>query len=103
MFDGSAIIWSGHCGQKQRPRREIDNGCAGDAYRIKFRVAEIPCGHWWPNITLPKNAAIDGVERIHVVQFGRDNDHRAAWTTLDIQRLRINGAFDRPVKVQIAR
>ena len=45
----------------------------------------------------------DGVERIHIIRFGHRNDHWAAWTALDVKRLRINVAYDRTVKIHVAR
>src|ERR1044072_3972338 len=103
MFYGLPRVRCCYCIQEERPRRKIDNRRASDAHRIKFGVAEIPCGHWRANVTLPNNTAIEGVERIHVIQFGYGNDHRfATWAVLDVERLRVNDAFDSAVKVQVA-
>src|SRR4030095_12941409 len=104
MFYSLTSVGCCHCVQKERPRRKIDNWCGGDAHGIKFGVAEIPCGHWRANVTLPNNAAIEGIERIHVIHFSHGNDHRfATWAVLDVKRLRVDGAFDCAVKVQVAR
>ena len=42
------------------------------------------------------------VKRINIVRFGHRNDHRPIRTALDVKRLRMNGADDRAIKVQIA-
>ena len=56
------------------------------------------------HISLPDNAAVHSVERVHIIRFGHRNDHRpAAWTALDVKRLRINVADNCAVKVQVAR
>ena len=62
------------------------------------------CRHRSAYISLPDNAAVRSVERIHIIRFGHRNDHwPAAWTALDVKRLRVNVAYDRAVKVQVAR
>src|SRR5216110_2454707 len=99
MFDGRAAIGCNHCVQKKRPRSKIDNGRADDAHGTDLSATEIGCGHRSAHILLPDNGAVHCVERIHVIRFGDCNDHRAAWTALDVKRLRVNVAYDRPVKV----
>ena len=42
------------------------------------------------------------VERINIIRFGYRNDHWTAWAALDVKRLRVNVAYNRAVKVQIA-
>src|SRR5207253_3618595 len=85
-------------------RSKIDNRCAGDAHGIKLRADEIVSRHCRTNVSLPDKAAVNRVERIYIVRFSRDNDHRpAAGTVLDIKRLRIDVADNRAVKVQVAR
>ena len=55
-------------------------------------------------VALPNDAAIEGVERIHIIRFGYRNDRRpAAWTVVDVKRLRIDVADDRAVKVEVPR
>ena len=54
-------------------------------------------------ISLPDNGAVHSVERIHIIRFGDRNDHWAARTALDVKRLRVNGAYDRTVEIQVAR
>jgi hypothetical protein len=57
-----------------------------------------------PHISLPNDGAIDSVERVNIIRFGYRNDHRpAAWTALDVKRLRVNVAYDRTVKFQVTR
>src|SRR6266480_1052280 len=104
MFYSLTPVGCRHCVQKERARSKIDNGRASDAHGIKFGVAEIPCGHWRANVTLPNNAAIERVERIHVIHFGYGNDRcSATWTIIEVERLRVNDAFDCAVKVHVAR
>src|SRR5437016_13552167 len=64
---------------------------------------EIGCWYRSAHISLPDNAAVHSVECIHIIRFGHRNDHWAAWTALDVKRLRVNVAYDRAVKVQVAR
>ena len=103
MFDGRAAIGRNHCVQKQRARSKIDNRRADDAHGTDIGAMEIGCGHRSAHVSLPDNAAVHCVERIHVIRFGDRNDHRAARTALDVKRLRVNVAHDRPVEVQVSR
>jgi len=99
MFDGRAAIRGDHCIQKKRARSKIDNWCADDAHRTDLGAREIGCGHRSAHVSLPDNGAVHGVERIHVIRFGDRNHHWAARTALDVKRLRVNVAYDRPVEV----
>jgi len=63
-------------------------------------TVDIVCRHRRAYISLPNDGAIDSVERIHIIRVGYRNDHRpAAWTALDVKRLRQNVAYDRTVEV----
>ena len=65
---------------------------------------EIACRYRRANVTLPDNAAIHSIERVHVIRFGYRNDRcPAAWAVVDVERLRIDVADNCAVKVQIAR
>ncbi len=104
MFDSLPTIGRGHCVQKERPRGKIDNRCAGDARGIKFCLAvKASLGYRRTHITLPDNAAIDSVQRVHIVRFGHRNNHWAVWTALNVKWLRVNVAFDCTVKIHVAR
>ena len=90
--------------KKSAREAKIDNRRANDAHRIKFGHAEIAADTGRPNIAFPDNAAIKGVERVHIIRFGHGNNHcPAAWAAFDVKRLRINVARNRAVKVQVAR
>src|SRR5206468_809555 len=55
-------------------------------------------------VALPNDAAIEGVERIHIIRFGYRNDRRpTARAGIDVKRLRIDVADDRAVKVEVPR
>ena len=99
MFLGLAAIGCGHCVQKERSRNEIDNGRAHDAHCIKLSADKIARRHRRANVALPDNAAIESVERIHIVRFSYRNDHcSAARAVFDVKRLCINVAAMAPSK-----
>ena len=78
-------------------------GRASDAYRIKFGAYEIVCRHWLAHISLPDNRTVASIQRVHVIRFRRDNDHRfAIGAALDVKRLSVNVANNCAVEVQVA-
>src|SRR4029079_3781206 len=106
MFDGRPAIGCDHCVQKERTCTKINNGSPADAHGTVPRgrsAGEIGLRHRRAYISLPDNGAVHSVERIHIVRFGDRNDHWAARTALDVKRLRVNGAYDRTVEIQVAR
>ena len=55
-----------------------------------------------PTVAVPNHVARARVERIHVIRFSRDDDHRGtAGAVLDVQRLCVDAAQNRAVEVQI--
>ena len=50
-------------------------------------------------ITVP----VDGVERVNVIGFCDGNNHRPTGTALDVERLRVNIAGNRAIKVEVTR
>src|SRR5262245_45764424 len=100
MLLGRASVRGGHRVKEERAGSKIDNGRAGDAQRINVSGAcKITCQHRRAKVALPNDAAIDRVKRVHIIRFGDRNDHWAVWTALDVKRLGINVAYDRPVEV----
>jgi hypothetical protein len=75
---------------------------AGDAHDIKFTAIEMLSRYRRAHILPPDNAAVHSVKCIHIIRFGDRNDHWAAWTALDVKRLRVNVAYDRAVKIHVA-
>ena len=54
-------------------------------------------------MSLPDNAAIRSIERVHIIRFGYGNNRRpAAWAVIQVERLRKNVADNRTVKIQVA-
>ena len=99
VFLGRAAVGCDHCVQKERARSKIDNRRAGDAHGIKFGAYEIVCGTPAANVALPDNAAIDRIERVDIIRFGRCNNYRRATrAVLDVKRLGINIAEIVPSK-----
>src|SRR4029077_16678008 len=99
MFYGRPAIGRNHCVQKKSARSKIDNWRGDNAHGTDLSAMEIGCGHRSAHVLLPDNGAVHCVERIHVIRFGDRNDHWAAWTALDVKRLRVNVAYDRAVEV----
>jgi len=62
-----------------------------------------PEGNGRAKVALPDHRAGRGVERVNVIGFGDGNNHRPTGTALDIERLRVNVAGNRAIKVEIAR
>ena len=54
-------------------------------------------------VALPNHRAGRGVERVNVIGFGDGNNHRPTGTALDVERLRVNIAGNRAIKVEVAR
>ena len=103
MFYGFAAIGCGYRVQKQRARRQIDNRGTDDAHGIELSAFEIACRHRRANVALPNNGAVYSIERVHIIRFGYRNDRRpAAWTVVDVKRLRVNVAHDCAVEIQVA-
>ena len=93
MFLGRAAIGRGHRVKEQRPRCEIDNGRAGNSQGIDVAARQIGSRHRRAEVALPDSAAICSVERIHVIRFRHDDNHRrAARAVLDIKRLGVKMA-----------
>jgi hypothetical protein len=67
VFLGRAAIGRRHCVEKERTRGTIDNGRTSDTQRINFSACEIICRHRRANAELPNNAAIPGVQRVHII------------------------------------
>jgi hypothetical protein len=103
MFNGRSAIGRDHCVQKERPRSKIDNRRPDDPHGTNLSTADIVFRHWIAYISLPNHCASRGVQRIHIIRFGYRNDHWAAWTALNVKRLRVNVAYDRTVKIHVAR
>ena len=99
MFYGRPAIGRNHCVQKQRPGSKIDNRRADDAHGTDLSAGEIGCGHRSAYISLPDNAAVHGIERVHIIGFSHRNDHWTVWTALDVKWLRVNVAYNRTVEV----
>src|SRR5438477_3712466 len=98
MFDRDA---GDHCIEEQRPGRSIDDGRACDAERVDIAARETR-SHSRADMAVPNHVARARVEGIHVIRFGRDNDHRGtAGAVLAIQRLCVYAAQNRAVKVQL--
>jgi len=101
MFNGIAAIRRGHRVEKERARVEIANGCANDAGRIGAS-AWIDC-HGRANVALPENAAIDSVQRVHVIGVRDCNDGwPPAWTVVDVEWLRENITRNGAVEIRVA-
>ena len=65
---------------------------------------QITCHQRRAKIALPNDAAIDRVKCVDIIRFGHRNDRRpAARAAIDVKWLRVNGANDCAVKVQVAR
>ena len=105
MFLGRASVGSGHGIEKKRARGEVDNRRTGDAHSTNESGAwQITCHQRRAKIALPNDAAIDRVKCVDIIRFGHRNDRRpAARAAINIKWLRINGASDCAVKVQVAR
>lgn len=104
MLLGRASVGCGHCIEKKSAQAEVDNRRTGDAYRINESGAwQITCQQRRANIALPNDAAIDRVKCVDIIRFGHGNDRRpAARAAIDVKWLRVNGAKDCAVKVQVA-
>ena len=62
-------------------------------------ATEIVCRHRRAHISLPDDAAVYSVERVHIIRFGHRNDRwPAAWPVIDVKRLRVNFAGIVPSK-----
>jgi len=69
--------------QKERPRSKIDNGRASDAHGINLGCRE-PSADTAGQRYAPNNAAIERVERVHIIHFGYGNDRcSATWTIIE--------------------
>jgi len=98
MFDRGA---GDHCIEEQRPGCKIDNRRSRDAQWTN--VAAWQTGsHRRADETVPDWPASTRVERVHVIGFSPDNDHRGtAGAVLDVKRLCVDAAQNRAVEVQI--
>ena len=60
-------------------------------------------GYWRAKVALPDHCAGRGIERVNVIRFGDGNNHRPTGTALDVERLRVNIAGNRAIKVEVPR
>src|ERR1044072_3199569 len=93
MFLCLTTVGSSHCVKEKRARGKIDNGGAEDAHWINIGTWHTGYRHGRAKISLvslPNYGTGIGMQRVHIVRCGHDNDHRAVWTALDIERLRVN-------------
>jgi hypothetical protein len=98
------MLFSGaidHRIEEERTRGRVDHGRPDNAKRTDVPAWK-PDATGGPTFPFPDNAAIGGVERINIIRRSQGNDHRAVWTALDVQRLGMNIAHNRAIKVQVA-
>ena len=78
-------------------------GVAGDANRIDISAGKTRKWDSRAKVALPDHRAGRGVERVNVIRFCDGNNHRSTGTPLDVERLRVNIAGNRAIKVEVAR
>ena len=97
-LNGSAV---NQCIQKKViARRDRQQACRW-CHRLDVTRART-CRRRCPKVPLPDHRSCRGVKRINIIRCGNSNNHRSVRAALDVKRLRVNIAHDRPVEIRVA-
>src|SRR4026208_1310212 len=80
----------------------MDNRRAGDAKWIDISTGKAGSNRR-AKVALPNHRAGRRIERVNIIGFGDGNNHGPTGTALDVERLRVNIAGNRAIKVEVAR